>query len=186
MLTRLSGAAAAAAAARRGSAAAGRRLESTIRVGTETGVAGRPAASEPRKRRAIGGFRGGVLGFLLGVTTAGAFGFVYLIEEYHRATGLVLSSVEELERSSLKVKEYVKKIEAVEADVGRLRSNSATAQQLAQAKGDWRKQNDILARDLLELKAHVWQVEQDVDTALGRAAKAKAGRSNNKAKEAKD
>ncbi|KAI7831836.1 hypothetical protein BX661DRAFT_137661, partial [Kickxella alabastrina] len=114
------------------------------------------------KKRAIGGFRGGVVGFLLGVTTAGAFGFVYLIEEYQKATGLVLSSVEELEQSSAKVKQYVKKIEAVERELQKLRETGATTQQVAQLKADWRKQNDVLARDHLELKAHVWEIEQDV------------------------
>ncbi|KAJ1735472.1 hypothetical protein LPJ61_000538 [Coemansia biformis] len=155
--------------------AAGRRFESTIKVGEAAAAAvSRPAQKEIRKKRPLGGFRGGVVGFLLGVTSAGAFGFVYLIEEYHKATGLVLASVEELEKSSLKVKEYVKKIEVVESDLARLRANSATTQQLAQSKADWRKQNDALARDLLELKAHVWEIEQDVDSALGRAAASKA------------
>ncbi|KAJ1938984.1 hypothetical protein FBU59_004271 [Linderina macrospora] len=150
-----------------------RRFESTTAKTVESSVASRPSASAPKKKRAIGGFRGGVVGFLLGATTAGAFGFVYLIEEYQKATSLVLSSVDELEKSSLKVKEYVKKIEAVESDLAKLGASSATTQQVAQLKADWRKQNDILARDHLELKAHVWEIEQDVDTALGRTASKK-------------
>ncbi|KAJ1991191.1 hypothetical protein GGI25_004833 [Coemansia spiralis] len=148
------------------------RFESTVKVGdvASTLASSRPPQQAPKKKRPIGGFRGGVVGFLLGVTTAGAFGFVYLIEEYQKATGLVLSSVDELEKSSLKVKEYVRKIEAVESDLAKLRANSATSQQLAQLKADWRKQSDILARDHLELKAHVWEIEQDVDSALGRTS----------------
>ncbi|KAJ1892740.1 hypothetical protein GGF37_005395 [Kickxella alabastrina] len=153
----------------------GRRFESTtVKVGeaaasaAASALAARPLASAPKKKRAIGGFRGGVVGFLLGVTTAGAFGFVYLIEEYQKATGLVLSSVEELEQSSAKVKQYVKKIEAVERELQKLRETGATTQQVAQLKADWRKQNDVLARDHLELKAHVWEIEQDVDAALGK------------------
>ncbi|KAJ1961177.1 hypothetical protein GGI12_003392 [Dipsacomyces acuminosporus] len=151
-----------------------RRFESTVKVGeAASSPASRPAQQAPKKKRPIGGFRGGVVGFLLGVTSAGALGFVYLIEEYQKATSLVLSSVDELEKSSLKVKEYVKKIEAVESDLEKLRANSATLQQVAQLKADWRKQNDILTRDHLELKAHVWEIEQDVDTALGRASSKK-------------
>ncbi|KAJ2550409.1 hypothetical protein EV175_004081 [Coemansia sp. RSA 1933] len=151
----------------------GHRFESTVKVGEATSTTSeRPPQQAPRRKRPIGGFRGGVVGFLLGVTTAGAFGFVYLIEEYQKATSLVLNSVDELERSSLKVKEYVKKIEVVEAELGKVRANSATSQQVAQLKADWRKQSDILARDHLELKAHVWEIEQDVDSALGRAPSA--------------
>ncbi|KAJ2890539.1 hypothetical protein GGI21_006134 [Coemansia aciculifera] len=158
----------------------GRRFESTVKVGDSVSTTGtsRPAQEAPKKKRPIGGFRGGLVGFLLGVTSAGAFGFVYLIEEYQKATSLVLSSVDELEKSSLKVREYVKKIETVESDLNKLRASSATSQQLAQLKADWRKQNDILTRDHLELKAHVWEIEQDVDSALGRAASAKS-KSNN-------
>ncbi|KAJ2799439.1 hypothetical protein H4R20_004440 [Coemansia guatemalensis] len=159
----------------------GRRLESTVKVGdaiSAATAAARPAQQMPKKKRPIGGFRGGLVGFLLGVTSAGAFGFVYLIEEYQKATGLVLSSVDELEKSSLKVKEYVKKIEAVESDLAKVRATSATTQQLAQAKADWRKQSDILTRDHLELKAHVWEIEQDVDSVLNRASSKKSAKQN--------
>ncbi|KAJ2620096.1 hypothetical protein H4R22_005335 [Coemansia sp. RSA 1290] len=153
-----------------GSAQWGRRLVSTVKVGEEaaSAVASRPPAQAPKKKRPVGGFRGGVVGFLLGVTTAGAAGFVYLIEEYHKATGLVLSSVDELEKSSAKVREHVKKIEAVEAQLQKLRQTAATTQQVGQLRADWRKQNDILTRDHLELKAHVWEIEQDVESALGK------------------
>ncbi|KAJ2314502.1 hypothetical protein H4S01_002898 [Coemansia sp. RSA 2610] len=155
--------------------ALGRRFESTVKVGetAASAIAARPAAQAPRRRRALGGFRGGVVGFLLGVTSAGALGFVYLIDEYQKATALVLSSVDELEKSSLKVKEHVGRIEQVGAQVRALQRDAATAQQLAQARADWRKQNDILTRDHLELKAHVWEIEQDVESALGGRARAK-------------
>ncbi|KAJ2722645.1 hypothetical protein GGI07_003172 [Coemansia sp. Benny D115] len=148
----------------------GRRFESTVKVGdSSSSLVSRPSGSAaPKKRRAIGGFRGGLVGFLLGATTAGAIGFVYLIEEYQKATSLVLSSVEELEKSSLKVREYVRKIEAVEADVKRLEAASATQQQVAQLKADWRKQADSLTRDHLELKAHVWEIEKDVDAVVAK------------------
>ncbi|KAJ1744568.1 hypothetical protein LPJ77_003846 [Coemansia sp. RSA 2523] len=149
----------------------GRRFESTLKVG-DTTVASRPAAPKPKKRP-IGGFRGGVVGFLLGVTSAGALGFVYLIDEYQKATSLVLGSVAELEKSSLQVKNHVQKIEAVERTLEQLKRNTPTVQQLQQARADWRKQNDILTRDHLELKAHVWELEQDVESVLKRSKSAK-------------
>ncbi|KAJ2498299.1 hypothetical protein GGH96_004448 [Coemansia sp. RSA 1972] len=144
----------------------GRRFESTLKVGDTTNVS-RPVAPAPKKRP-IGGFRGGVVGFLLGVTSAGALGFVYLIDEYQKATSLVLGSVAELEKSSLQVKHHVQKIEAVEHTLEQLKRTTPTVQQLQQAKADWRKQNDILTRDHLELKAHVWELEQDVESVLKR------------------
>ncbi|KAJ2351638.1 hypothetical protein IWW50_002651 [Coemansia erecta] len=150
---------------------AARRFESTVKVGESvaSAIASRPPAPAPKKKRPVGGFRGGVVGFLLGVTSAGAFGFIYLIDEYHRATSLVLESVAELEQSSLKVKEHVLAIGDVERRLAKLQSSAATLQQLDKVRADWRKQNDILTRDHLELKAHVWELEQDVDAVLGRA-----------------
>ncbi|KAJ2245689.1 hypothetical protein GGH97_002751, partial [Coemansia sp. RSA 475] len=65
------------------------------------------------------------------------------------------------------------KIEAVERTLEQLKRNTPTVQQLQQARADWRKQNDILTRDHLELKAHVWELEQDVESVLKRSKSAK-------------
>jgi hypothetical protein len=55
-------------------------------------------------RRPIGGFRGGLFGFILGVTLTGAVGYYYLLDEYHAASSLLLNSVEELQASTNRVR----------------------------------------------------------------------------------
>ncbi|KAJ1919920.1 hypothetical protein H4219_001701 [Mycoemilia scoparia] len=135
-----------------------RRFATTAKTSSEKSTASAAAEAVPKKRRAIGGFRGGVVGFLLGATTAGAAGFLYLIDQYQKTSSLVLESIDDLEATSRKVKDYVRKIESVESDLNKVQYNVATKEQLLQLKADWRKQVDILSREHLELKAHVWEI----------------------------
>lgn len=50
-----------------------------------------------------GGFRGGIAGFALGFGAASAYGYYYLLQEYHAASNLILTSVEEMQSSTQKV-----------------------------------------------------------------------------------
>ncbi|KAL9547454.1 hypothetical protein MBANPS3_006156 [Mucor bainieri] len=83
--------------------------------------------------------KGGVIGFLLGVTAAGSAGYYYLLGEYNNASAALLLSVQELQASTDKVKDYAKRIETVDRDVAKLKETTATKQQLADMKVDFRK-----------------------------------------------
>lgn len=48
------------------------------------------------------------VGFLLGVTVAGSVGYYYLLEEYNSASDSLLSSVQELQTSTEKVRKSEK------------------------------------------------------------------------------
>ncbi|KAL1935066.1 hypothetical protein VTP01DRAFT_4206 [Rhizomucor pusillus] len=111
----------------------------------------------------VGAVRGGLVGFLLGVTLAGGAGYYYLLEEYSNASNSLLSSVEELQASTEKVREYARKIEAVDRDVAKLKDTTATAQQLNDLKAEFRRLYDTLNIEHLELKTHVWGLEQDLN-----------------------
>ncbi|KAF9349164.1 hypothetical protein BGX26_012513 [Mortierella sp. AD094] len=113
-------------------------------------------------KRPVGGFRGGILGFLIGATAAGGLGYYYLLEEYQTASSLLLNSVEELQASTNKVRDYAKKIESVEAELKALRAKSATLDQLNEFKADVKKVYDGLNIEHLELKSHVWGLEMDL------------------------
>ncbi|KAF9931068.1 hypothetical protein FBU30_010897 [Linnemannia zychae] len=113
-------------------------------------------------KRPIGGFRGGILGFLVGATAAGAAGYYYLLEEYQTASNLLLSSVEDLQASTNKVRSYAMKIETVEAELKALRSKTATVEQLNELKSEVKKVYDGLNIEHLELKSHVWGLEMDL------------------------
>ncbi|OAD01708.1 hypothetical protein MUCCIDRAFT_144714, partial [Mucor lusitanicus CBS 277.49] len=99
---------------------------------------------------------GRVIGFLLGVTAAGSAGYYYLLGEYNNASAALLLSVQELQASTDKVKDYAKRIETVDRDVAKLKETTATKQQLADMKVDFRKLYDTLNIEHLELKTHVW------------------------------
>ncbi|KAI1321053.1 hypothetical protein EDD11_008634 [Mortierella claussenii] len=113
-------------------------------------------------KRPVGAFRGGILGFLLGATAAGGVGYYYLLEEYQAASNLLLSSIEDLQASTNKVRDYAKKIESVEAELKALRTKAATVEQLNEFKGEVKKVYDGLNIEHLELKSHVWGLEMDL------------------------
>ncbi|KAG0217318.1 hypothetical protein B0O80DRAFT_458992 [Mortierella sp. GBAus27b] len=113
-------------------------------------------------KRPVGGFRGGILGFLLGATAAGSAGYYYLLEEYQTASNLLLSSVEDLQTSTNKVRDYAKKIESVDAELKALRSKAATVDQLNEVRSEFKKVYDALNIEHLELKSHVWGLEMDL------------------------
>lgn len=71
-------------------------------------------------KRSIGGFRGGITGFLLGCVVSGGLGYSYLLNEYQNASTLLLDSVEELQSSTGRITGYVRRIEDVEASLRKL------------------------------------------------------------------
>ncbi|KAI9025846.1 hypothetical protein CLU79DRAFT_743392 [Phycomyces nitens] len=109
-----------------------------------------------------GGFRSGLTGFLVGVSITGGIGYYYLLEEYTAASNSLLESVEQLETTTKKVRDYAHKIESVEKDVNRLKETAATLQQLSELKTEIRRVYDTLNIDHLELKTHVWGLEHDL------------------------
>ena len=91
--------------------------QATISTPTMPVIAKPPPAPT---RRPVGAFRGGITGFLLGTSIAAAVGWYYLLEEYNAASDVLLSSVEDLQQSTSKVANYVRRIEEVEGRLSRL------------------------------------------------------------------
>lgn len=79
-----------------------------------------PTLPTVKVKRSIGGFRGGITGFLLGVAVSGALGYSYLLTEYQNASGLLLHSVEELQQSTGTITGYIKRIEDVETSLKKM------------------------------------------------------------------
>ncbi|CAG8630345.1 14674_t:CDS:2 [Dentiscutata erythropus] len=116
---------------------------------------------QPPDKKRIGAFRGGLIGFLLGLSIAGGSGYYYLLDEYHTASNLLLSSVEELQKSTSKVHDYAQKIERVEDELKALQESAATTDQVKELRSE-----DGLDQQNLELKAVVWNLEQDIHSLL--------------------
>ncbi|CAO3690426.1 unnamed protein product [Umbelopsis ramanniana] len=112
--------------------------------------------------KAVGAVRGGLLGFLLGVTISGGVGYYYLLEEYNTASATLLSSVQDLQASTEKVRDYARRIESIDRDLSKLKETTATTQQLQDLRVELKKLYDALNIEHLELKTHVWGLEQDI------------------------
>lgn len=66
------------------------------------------ATAAPKK---IGTFRGGFVGFLLGVTLTGVGSYYYLIDEYKVANNVIVADVVTLQSSIDKLEKHVKALE---------------------------------------------------------------------------
>lgn len=68
-----------------------------------------PAVSAPPKK--IGAFRGGFVGFLLGVSATGAASYYYLLDEYTKANNALLIDLFSLKETVENLETHVKALE---------------------------------------------------------------------------
>lgn len=57
---------------------------------------------------------------------------------------------------------HLKRIEAVEKEVARLEKVAAVKEDVSRLRGEMKKLHDGLHVETLDLKAHVWGIEQDL------------------------
>ncbi|KAI8805831.1 hypothetical protein BJ742DRAFT_396364 [Cladochytrium replicatum] len=96
-----------------------------------------------------------VVGFLVGVTLTTWGGLLSFGENYQRSTASMITSVEELQNSTSKVKRSLGKIEAVEGGLSSLRAIAATEEDLEKLRNELLKAIDEVNVSHLELKAYV-------------------------------
>jgi len=116
---------------------------------------------QPQKKP-IGGFRGGIFGFLLGFSLASSLAAYHLLDEYQRASSTLQISVEELKTTTEKVSAHVRRIEAVEKDLKALANASASKEDISNIRTEVKKLYDGLHIEFLDLRAHVWGIQQDL------------------------
>ncbi|GAA5879941.1 hypothetical protein JCM1840_006938 [Sporobolomyces johnsonii] len=121
-----------------------------------------PPAPVERVRRPVGAFRGGLIGFLLGISAVGSYGYFVLLHDYAEASRALLESVDELKGTTDKMASHLRRIESVESTLAALSSNAATHAELASLREEYRKLFEAEHLDALNLKAHVWGIEQDL------------------------
>ncbi|KAI7871287.1 hypothetical protein BDF14DRAFT_1765423 [Spinellus fusiger] len=109
-----------------------------------------------------GGFKSSFVGFLAGATMTSAVGYYYLLEEYASASNRLLQSVEKLQMTTETVRDYTQKIDTIEKELDRLKESAASLQQFTTLKTEIRKLYDTVNSEHLELKMHVWGIEQDI------------------------
>ncbi|KAF9554718.1 hypothetical protein CPC08DRAFT_712682 [Agrocybe pediades] len=116
----------------------------------------------PVQKKPIGGFRGGIVGFLFGFSLASSYAAYHLLEEYQKASAALQASVEELKLSTEKVSAHVRRIEAVEKDLKALNDASATKEDISRVRTEVKKLYDGLHVEFLDLRTHVWGIQQDL------------------------
>ena len=109
--------------------------------------------SQPR-----GFFRGSLLGFLLGFGSAGSAGYVFLYQDYEKSNFTLLSSMESLQHSTLKLKQDAGEIQAVKDRLARMEQQLASQQQLEQVRLELLKAIDQVDVSQLETKTKVWEL----------------------------
>ncbi|KAJ3325268.1 cytochrome c oxidase subunit 1 [Blyttiomyces sp. JEL0837] len=119
-------------------------------------------AAAPPRQRGPGFIRGGILGFLLGTTLAGGTAYVYLLDDYQASSQSLLSSVEDLQKTTHKLQSQTKKIESVEKDLKIVADRTATKGDLEKLRNELLSVIDSVNISHLELKTNVWDLGQDV------------------------
>lgn len=70
--------------------------------------------------------------------------------------------MEELQASTEKVSAHVRRIEAVEKDLKALAQSSASKDDLSRVRAELKKVYDGLHIEFLDLRSHVWGMQQDL------------------------
>ncbi|KAF9468582.1 hypothetical protein BDZ94DRAFT_678144 [Collybia nuda] len=116
----------------------------------------------PAPKKPIGGFRGGIVGFLFGFSLASSFAAYHLLEEYQQASAALQASVETLQMSTEKISAHVRRIEAVEKDLKALNQATASKEDISRVRAETKKLLDGLHVEFLDLRSHVWGIQQDL------------------------
>ncbi|RKP09971.1 hypothetical protein THASP1DRAFT_22239 [Thamnocephalis sphaerospora] len=111
-------------------------------------------------------FGSGLIGFLLGGTIVGAVGWYEFLDDYRYASRTLLESVEELESSTRKVRDYARKIEAVEATLRRLENQSVTEEALNQLRQEMRTLMDSNEENQYAWRGRIVDIEKDINALL--------------------
>ncbi|ODN83643.1 hypothetical protein, variant [Cryptococcus amylolentus CBS 6039] len=109
---------------------------------------------------------GGILGFFFGFSFASALSIYYLQEETKVATGLLTSSIEQLQQGTGKITTHLDRLQTVEKELAALRANASVKEDVTKVRGEMKKVYDGLHLELLDLRAHVWGVEQDLQNVV--------------------
>ncbi|THV05259.1 hypothetical protein K435DRAFT_647551 [Dendrothele bispora CBS 962.96] len=139
----------------------GRFLSNTRAVRQEAAPAPN-LGTAPVQKKPVGGFRGGIVGFLFGFSLASSFAAYQLLDEYKMASAALQASVEELRMSTEQVTSHVRRIEAVEKDLKALSESSALKDDISRLRTEVKKLYDGLHVEFLDLRTHVWGLQQDV------------------------
>ena len=117
-----------------------------------------PPPPQVKVKRSIGGFRGGITGFLLGVAVSGSLAYSYLLQDYTNASSLLLASVEELQSQTNQFTKHVKRIDELERSVKSRKSDAGVSSLQSEMHSLLSKLNV----EQLDIRSKVTQLETDI------------------------
>ncbi|KAK4054006.1 hypothetical protein OIO90_003651 [Microbotryomycetes sp. JL221] len=124
------------------------------------------AVPASRLRRPVGAFKGGLIGFLLGVTLVGTIGYVQLLSDYTQASTQLLETVHELKQSTNNISNQLQRIQTVEHELNQLTSNMGSKKEIKDVRKELQTLFETQHLDQVELRARVWAIEQDIQLIL--------------------
>ncbi|KAH6564146.1 hypothetical protein BASA50_006837 [Batrachochytrium salamandrivorans] len=112
----------------------------------------------PAVVRRVGFVRGGLFGFLLGVSATSAAVYVYLLDDYQHSSNSLLSGVDNLQQSTEKLKAYTSKIEVLDKDLKHFTKTHSTKKEFENLRNELLKIIDDVHVSHLELKTQVYDM----------------------------
>nr|GAT58801.1 predicted protein [Mycena chlorophos] len=113
-------------------------------------------------KKPVGAVRGGIVGFLAGFSLAASLAAYNLLEQYNTASAALQASVDELKQSTEQISAHIRRIEAVEKEQKALADKTALKDDLSRLRDEVKKVYDGLHVEFLDLRSHVWGMQQDV------------------------
>ncbi|CAO3666264.1 unnamed protein product [Umbelopsis ramanniana] len=106
-----------------------------------------------------GGFRAGLLGILIGLGFASSVASTYVIDRYKSSQQKLLVAVQQLQQSTDQFRGYAQKIDDIAKAHAYLMANVATTADMEELRKAQRAQLDTQYSNLLDLRAHVAELE---------------------------
>ncbi|KAI8048654.1 hypothetical protein BDF22DRAFT_736104 [Syncephalis plumigaleata] len=110
-----------------------------------------------------------LLGFFMGATLTGALGWYGFLDDYMYASRTLLESVEDLESSTRKVRDYARKIEKVESTLRRLEEQAITQATFEDMRKELRTMMDASEESQYAWRGRIVELEKDVNMLLKKA-----------------
>ncbi|KAG5461927.1 MAG: hypothetical protein BJ554DRAFT_5807, partial [Olpidium bornovanus] len=101
-----------------------------------------------------------IIGFLIGLGVAGSAAYAYHVDEYNRASEMLLNAVDEIKTSTEKVRDYASKIEQLKKELAALQARASAKEDVAKLREELKRLYSEQNLQHLELKSHVWGIEQ--------------------------
>jgi len=122
-----------------------------------------PASSYIRgTRKPIGGFRGGITGFLLGTSLAAGYGYYYLLTGLATQSTALTGTISDLQASTNALQSYISKIDDLEKEFKKLEDQVVDKEGLEDIRGEFKRTVLGVRGEGLELKERIVGLEKDV------------------------